>query len=187
MAVNYCTVCGQPMENRDIDGTVRRACTSESCGHVHWGDYSVGVGALVMKEDRILLVRRAQEPGKGYWTNPGGYIEQMESIDQTIIREVLEEAGVHASVKSIVAVRDQPRSIHNVYIAFDMEYIGGEPVPDGVEVDQAGFFSLEEMKEMQVADFTKWLVDVAMKRRAEGLTADANPGIPGNPSVFFRT
>ncbi len=125
------------LETRDIGGGLRHACSE--CAFVHWGNYSVGVGALVVKDGKMLLVRRAQEPGKGYWTNPGGYIEQLELIHETIEREVLEEAGVQAAVKSIVAVRDQPRHIHNVYIAFAMEYLGGEPKPDGEEVDAAGF------------------------------------------------
>lgn len=72
------------METRDVDGTPRRACTQ--CSFVHWGNYSIGVGALVVKEDKVLLVRRAQDPGKGYWTNPGGYIEQLEPIEETIVR-----------------------------------------------------------------------------------------------------
>jgi ADP-ribose pyrophosphatase YjhB (NUDIX family) len=149
---------------------------------VHWGNYSIGVGALVVKDDKVLLVRRAQEPGKGYWTNPGGYIEQLEPIAETIEREVLEESGIQAVVKNIVALRDQPRSIHNVYIAFSMDYVGGEPVPDGFEVDAAGFYSLQEMETMNVAGFTRWLVDVALHSRSEGLTVDDRPivDLPGH-------
>src|SRR5690606_14294056 len=113
-----------------------------------------------------------------FWTNPGGYIEQYEPIELTIKREVMEEAGVDAEVTAIVAVRDQPRAIHNVYICFAMDYIGGEPRPDGVEVDAAGFFSLEEMADMQVAGFTRWLVDVALNGAREGLTVDRSPLVP---------
>ncbi|EXX87678.1 NUDIX hydrolase [Paenibacillus darwinianus] len=91
MAAKYCMECGQPMARRLIDDTERLACTA--CGFVHWGNYSIGVGALVIRDGKVLLVRRAQEPGKGLWTNPGGYIEQLESIRETIRREVLEEAG----------------------------------------------------------------------------------------------
>lgn len=186
MAINYCAVCGQPMEDRMIDGVERRACSSASCGNVHWGSYSIGVGALVMRGDQILLVRRAQEPGKGNWTIPGGYIEQLEPIGETVVREVFEETGVHARVNSIVALRDQPRSIHNVYIAFDMSYIGGEPVADGVEVDAAGFYTLDEMKTMQVAGFTEWLIDVGVKKKGAGLAWDEQPRTAGNANEFYR-
>jgi ADP-ribose pyrophosphatase YjhB (NUDIX family) len=184
MEAKYCLECGSPMETREIDGTPRRACTS--CSFVHWGNYSIGVGALVVKDGKVLLVRRAQEPGRGYWTNPGGYIEQFEQIHDTIRREVLEEAGVEAAVKSILAMRDQPRAIHNVYIAFAMEYVSGEPRPDGVEVDAAGFFSLQEMETMNVAGFTRWLVDVALHHRVEGLLPDKEPIVPLDGYGLFR-
>lgn len=167
-----------------MDGTPRRACTK--CSFVHWGNYSIGVGALVVKDDKVLLVRRAQEPGKGYWTNPGGYIEQLEPIEETIVREVREESGVEARVKGIVALRDQPRSIHNVYIAFEMDYVDGEPVPDEDEVDAAGFYSVEEMKAMNVAPFTQWLVDVALYGSMDGLAIDKAPVVPLNGYGLFR-
>ncbi|WP_159888224.1 NUDIX hydrolase [Paenibacillus puerhi] len=173
MEAKFCMACGHALEIRDVDGTPRKACTG--CSYVHWGDYSIGVGALVIREGKVLLVRRAQEPGKGNWTNPGGYIEQLEPIQETVEREVQEEAGITAVVKSVVALRDQPRSIHNVYIAFAMEYVSGEPQPDGVEVDGAGFFSLEEMETMPVASFTRWLVEVGLQERSAGLMIDKEP------------
>jgi NADH pyrophosphatase NudC (nudix superfamily) len=180
MSVNFCASCGHAMETRSMDGVERRACTH--CTSVHWGNYSIGVGALIVKEGKVLLVRRAQDPGKGNWTNPGGYIEQLEPIEETIVREVFEESGVRTKVKKIVALRDQPRAIHNIYIAFEMEYVDGEPQPDGVEVDEAGFFTLEEMNTMQVANFTKWLVDIALNGQSGGLQPDLEPIVasPGN-------
>ena len=184
MEINYCSACGGKMETRDVDGTPRRACTQ--CSFVHWGNYSVGVGALVVKDDKVLLVRRAQDPGKGYWTNPGGYIEQLEPIEETIVREVREESGIDARVKGIIALRDQPRSIHNVYIAFELDYVDGEPVPDQTEVDAAGFYSLEEMETMNVAPFTKWLVDVALHGSMDGLAIDKEPVVPLNGYGLFR-
>jgi NADH pyrophosphatase NudC (nudix superfamily) len=173
MSVNFCSNCGSVVETRSIGGADRLACTS--CDYIYWGNYSIGVGALVVVEDKVLLVRRAQEPGKGFWTNPGGYIEQLEPIEVTIVREVLEEAGIHVKVKGILAVRDQPREIHNLYIAFAMDYISGEPIPDGEEVDEAGFFTLEETQSMNVASFTKWLLDVAFQADAKGLMKEPLP------------
>ncbi|WP_240762262.1 NUDIX hydrolase [Paenibacillus thalictri] len=174
--------CGHPLELREIGGEERHACTA--CSFVHWGNYSIGVGALVLREEKVLLVRRAIQPGKGNWTNPGGYIEQHEPIEKTIVREVMEETGVTATVRGIVALRDQPRDIHNVYVAFAMDYVDGEPVPDGVEVDAAGFFSLEEMKQMQVAGFTQWLVDIAIHGDMQGLLPDKEPNAPFQGSGF---
>ncbi|MFS0837692.1 NUDIX domain-containing protein [Paenibacillus sp. 1P03SA] len=184
MEANYCMACGTPLETRDMDGTLRRACPA--CSFVHWGSYSAGVGALVMREDKLLLVRRAQEPGRGRWTNPGGFIEQLELIHETIAREVLEETGIEASVKRVVALRDMPKSIHNIYIAFAMDYVSGEPVPDNCEVDAAGFYSREEMETMNVAPFTRWLADIAWNGRGEGLVIDTDPVVPLDGYGLFR-
>lgn len=186
MGINYCMTCGAPLALRDIDGTMRMACSAEGCSFVHWGNYSIGVGALVLKDDKVLLVRRAQEPGKGYWTNPGGYIEQLEMIHDSIVREVKEETAVDAVVRGIVAVRDLPRSIHNVYIAFAMDYVGGDPEPDGIEVDRAGFFSMEELESMNVAGFTRWLIDVALRSENDGLTEDKEPLVQLDGHGLFR-
>ena len=187
MTVNYCMTCGAPLEMRVVDGTMRKACTAEGCSFVHWGNYSIGVGALVLREGKVLLVRRAQEPGKGYWTNPGGYIEQLELIHDSIRREVLEETGIEAEVRNIVAVRDLPRNIHNVYIAFAMDYIGGDPVPDDVEVDRAGFYSMDELADMNVAGFTRWLIDVALKSAGNGLMEDKEPIVQLDGHGLFRS
>ncbi|MCY9662632.1 NUDIX hydrolase [Paenibacillus chondroitinus] len=184
MEAKFCMTCGAPMETRDVDGTIRRACTA--CSFVHWGNYSIGVGALVTKDEKILLVRRAQEPGKGRWTNPGGYIEQHELIQDTIEREVMEECGITAKVTRLVAVRDLPRNIHNVYIAFELDYVSGEPVPDGVEVDAAGFYSLQEMETMPVADFTRWLIDVALHSTTVGLVEDKEPIVKMDGYGLYR-
>jgi ADP-ribose pyrophosphatase YjhB (NUDIX family) len=184
MEAKFCLSCGYELETREIGGAQRKACSR--CSFIHWGNYSVGVGALIARDGKFLLVRRAQDPGKGYWTNPGGYIEQFELIYETIQREVLEESGIEAVVRSVIALRDQPRSIHNIYIAFAMEYVGGEPRPDGVEVDAAGFFSLEEIESMNVAGFTRWLIDAAMKAQTTGLLTDNQPIVPLEGYGLFR-
>ncbi|WP_430788520.1 NUDIX domain-containing protein [Virgibacillus flavescens] len=185
MEANFCMDCGHKMETRTIKGTERKACTV--CEFVFWGGYSVGVGALVIKNGKILLVRRAEIPGKGLWTNPGGYSEQMERIEETVIREVFEETGVTTQVKGVVALRDLPQKVHNIYIAFMMEYIEGDPVPDGVEVDRAGFYDLREMKTMNVDVFTLWLFDIALNEKQVGLIVDDNPIASLSERSFFRT
>lgn len=184
ITANYCLQCGHALEDRRIGDVMRRACPQ--CSFVFWGDYSLGVGALVIREGKILLVRRAEDPGKGVWTNPGGYAEQLEPLHDTVVREVLEETGVQASVSRVVALRDQPRGIHNLYIAYQMQYEGGDPIPDMKEVDAAGFFALDELDGMNVAGLTRWLIEIALNGRQEGLVYDAAPIVPLNDYGLFR-
>ena len=62
--------------------------------------YNVGVGGAVVKDGRLLLVRRASRRGRGNWQVPGGFVEQDETMEQAVVREVEEEAGVTSKVHS---------------------------------------------------------------------------------------
>jgi 8-oxo-dGTP diphosphatase len=54
----------------------------------------VGVGAVVVDRERVLLVQRGHEPAKGKWSLPGGILELGESLVQGVVREVEEESGL---------------------------------------------------------------------------------------------
>ena len=82
MEINYCSNCGAKLEIRFINEVERKACPS--CSFVHWGNYSVSVGALVVKEDKLLLVRRKHNPGKGNGQILGGI-----SSKQNLLNKVL--------------------------------------------------------------------------------------------------
>ena len=64
----------------------------------------VAVGAVVIDEDRVLLVRRGQEPLKGEWSLPGGVLELGESLEDGVRREVLEETGLMIEPLAVVEV-----------------------------------------------------------------------------------
>src|SRR6266436_5297264 len=74
--------------------------------------YNVGVGGAVVHNGRLLLVRRASRRGRGNWQVPGGFIELDETIEQAVIREIEEEAGVTAEVEGILV--ELGRSIRTV-------------------------------------------------------------------------
>ena len=67
----------------------------------------VGVGAVVIREARVLLVRRGSEPLKGQWSLPGGMLELGESLAEGVAREVKEETGLDVEVVELVEVLDR--------------------------------------------------------------------------------
>src|SRR3954447_13888558 len=96
----------------------------------------VGVGAVVIDADRVLLVRRAQPPLEGHWSLPGGAVEVGETLSSAIQREVFEETGMVVSVGPIVEVLDRIHTdaegrveYHYVLIDYLCTAIGGALQP----------------------------------------------------------
>jgi ADP-ribose pyrophosphatase YjhB (NUDIX family) len=103
----------------------------------------------VVREGRVLLVRHTYGQKTGVWTLPGGYAVHQELLDQSAVRELREETGLDAEVVDLIAVL----TVYNeqgagVFAVFRMQAPLGEPVPDGVEVAEARWFSLAELKAM---------------------------------------
>jgi 8-oxo-dGTP diphosphatase len=67
----------------------------------------VGVGAVVVENGRVLLVRRGREPLKGQWSLPGGLLELGESLTAGVAREVLEETGLIVEPVELIELLDR--------------------------------------------------------------------------------
>jgi mutator protein MutT len=94
----------------------------------------VGVGAVIIKDGKILLEKRKSEPGRGKWSIPGGLVELGESVSQTVVREVAEETGLEVYAPELIdvvdnVVRDENGEVkyHFVIIDFFVKLKGGEP------------------------------------------------------------
>ena len=102
----------------------------------------VGVGAVILNGQRVLLVRRGQEPLKGEWSIPGGGLELGETIESAVCREVLEETGLIVKAGAIVEVLDKivvengRVRYHYVLIDFLCRAAGGELIA-GSDVEDA--------------------------------------------------
>jgi len=94
--MNFCPQCGSPVEERPVDGVVRKACTGAGCGFVHWDNPTPVVMALVEVEGRYVLARNVQWPG-GMFSVIAGFLERGEAPEDAVLREVEEELGVRGS------------------------------------------------------------------------------------------
>jgi ADP-ribose pyrophosphatase YjhB (NUDIX family) len=160
--LNYCPKCGMRLATRLEGGRERLACPE--CTYVFFGEFSIGVGGVVIRDGKALLIRRGQEPRRGWWQIPGGYAEHDEEIDQAVAREVFEESGVSARPLGVLGLRNMlgdPST--NIYVIFAMESTGGEPRADGEEITGVGFFSPEELDAMdKVQSLSKWAIRTAL-------------------------
>jgi 8-oxo-dGTP diphosphatase len=78
------------------------------------------VGAVVVHDGRLLVVRRGREPGKGLWSVPGGRVEPGESLVEACRREVLEETGLEVSVGAVVGSIERAAPGGAVYVIDDL-------------------------------------------------------------------
>ena len=109
----------------------------------HW---DVGVTGAVVREGKVLYVRRNYEPHKGTWTLPGGYAEHIETLDEAVIRELREETGIEARVLGVVGVRSRwGEAGGGVLVIFRCELVSGEPQADDYEISAAEFFDAEQI------------------------------------------
>ena len=96
----------------------------------------VGVGAIILREGKILLEQRGNEPAKGQWTIPGGVVEVGESLEDAVLRETREETGLEAEKTRLIDVVDQVHrdkegkiEYHYVIIDYVVNVKAGEPKP----------------------------------------------------------
>lgn len=87
---HYCPRCGAPLELRQADEQNRLVCTNGD--FIFYQNPHAAVGALIINEkNEVLLVERKDEPMKGFWDVPGGFVDWGESSREAIIRELVEE------------------------------------------------------------------------------------------------
>ena len=111
----------------------------------------VGVGGVVIRDDRVLLVKRGSEPLKGQWSIPGGTLEMGETIAEGVVRELGEETGLKVKVLDLIEVFERifpgdgsrPR-YHFVIVDHLCEATEGTPQA-GSDVTDVAFASEEEM------------------------------------------
>ena len=167
--MNFCPRCGTPLITQFEGGRDRPACPKEGCRYFHFGDYSIGAGGVVIRDNKALLIQRGWNPNRGAWQLPGGYVEADEEIVPAVEREVFEEAGVQAKVEDIIGFRHSiagsiggPSA--NIYVVFRLTPISGEPSFDGDETIGAGYFSLDEIAEMdRVQGLSIWAIRRALE------------------------
>ncbi len=124
----------------------------------------VGVGSIVIKDGKILLIRRGAEPNRGKWSIPGGMVEPGEEPDKAALRELWEETGIMGRVLGLFGIyqyveRDSVGRVRYHFLLLDylVEPIGGEPRASSDALELA-FIDLEDAQNLDLTDTARQLI-----------------------------
>jgi len=130
----------------------------------------VGVGAIIIERDRVVLVKRAHPPLQGEWSIPGGALEMGETLRQAVAREALEETGLVIEVGELLGVydrilRDADGRIryHYVLVDFLCRRIAGEPKA-AADAAEARWFTSGEVSELSLAQDTGEVIKLGFEK-----------------------
>jgi ADP-ribose pyrophosphatase YjhB (NUDIX family) len=98
-------MCGGALESRLLKSGEPERLVCVACGFVFYLDPKLAVGTIIHDEQhRVVLVRRAIEPGYGKWVFPGGYVDRGEEVQAAAIREAREEVGLDVRLDRLINV-----------------------------------------------------------------------------------
>ena len=141
----FCSFCGAPLTDgrgRETEG----ARVGDACGRAHFPRISPAVIVLVNRGEEILLAHNAKFP-TGRHGLIAGFVELGETLEETVHREVMEEAGIEVGEPRYVKSQPWPFP-DSLMIAFEAEHKSGEARPDGEEIDHLGWFSLDNLPDI---------------------------------------
>jgi len=122
------------------------------------------VDGLILKDKKVLLIKRKNYPFKGKWALPGGFVEYKEKTEDTAIREVFEETGLKTKINNLVGVYSDPNRDprgHTVSVIYLLEICGGK-LKSSDDASDAKFFDLNQLPKLAF-DHNKIIKDALRK------------------------
>ena len=140
--------------------------------------FTLGVGGAVVRDGQLLLVHHAY--GAKMWQIPGGYVKPEECAHEGVVREIYEETHIRAAVDGLLGVRHRVKEGDNsTYLIFRLTPVEShDPIPDGREVDAAGYFSLAEIEAFspdEIPALNKWVARCVLGKTPNMLLDQGDP------------
>ncbi len=143
--LKFCPRCGHHFTLEDIHIPNQPQLICHHCQFIFYLDPKLVVVAVVLnrKRDKVLLLQRNEEPGKGLWAFPGGHVERGNDLFETIKKEIKEETGLSVEVKEIIDIFS---STEDGLIQLTYEAIAdNEEVVVNIESMRGCFFYFDEI------------------------------------------
>jgi len=125
---------------------------------------SITADGILIKDNQILLVQRKNEPFKGKWALPGGFVEYGEKTEETVVREVFEETGLKTKIRGLAGVYSDPKRDprgHTITVAYVLEMSSGR-LEAGDDASDVKFFKVNKLPVLSFDH--KVIIDEAVQR-----------------------
>ena len=141
----FCPMCGSKLSIRTSEGKDQKYC--ENCKWIYYPHVVSSVGAIILKNNKVLMVKRNIEPYRDTWMFPSGFINYGEHPRESIRREVKEETSLNVISADLIAVEqavDDVREPGHFYYLFNVTIEDGDAVTDGEENKDIAWISLQD-------------------------------------------
>ena len=156
----FCARCAAPLTPSDTEKGL--FCTS--CNRVIYAPLHPAIIVAVERDDKLLLAHNTRMPTKRY-SVLAGFVEPGESLEQTVAREIMEEVGIEVEDVRYFGSQSWPFPC-SLMLGFTARWKKGELHPDGVELDDAGWFAPNELPEIpQSISISRRLIDDFVARK----------------------
>jgi 8-oxo-dGTP diphosphatase len=142
--IRFCPRCAMDVMREQKFGRLRPVCPR--CGWIHFIDPKVAAAVLIEQDGRVLLVRRANEPFRGLWTLPAGFVDGDEDPALAAERECMEETGLIVRTKrvyDVIAGQEHERGADFI-IVYEAEIVSGILIPAD-DADAAEWFRRDDL------------------------------------------
>ncbi len=109
----------------------------------------LGVGAIVVRDETLLMVKRDEEPARGLWSVPGGHVESGEYLQDAVRREVKEETGLDVDIDRLVGIFEILGDPHYVILDFLARPAGDEALRPSGDAAEARWVPFDEVTRLE--------------------------------------
>jgi len=127
---------------------------------------SLTVDGAILKNKKILLIRRKNPPFRNRWALPGGFVDYGEKVEDAVVREVEEETGLKTKIKELIGVYSDPKRDprgHTVSVVYLLDMINNE-INSGDDASDAKFFHLDDLPDLSF-DHKKIINDIVRREK----------------------
>lgn len=148
----YCPYCAHKLLKGNFGDRQRNYCPE--CSFVHYLNPLPATVAIAQLENKILLIKRGFDPGKGLWTLPSGFMEAGETPEQCCLRELKEETGMEGEIIRLINVYHEFSKMYGdvLNIAYYVKLIPGIPEA-GDDADNVALVPINEVTDLGFRTF----------------------------------